>query len=205
MTKKVFVFLADGFEEVETITPIDFLRRAGAEVTTVSISDLPLVNGAHSVVIAADKRISEFSGDADAIVLPGGMPGAVNLAESRELDAIIRRFHAEEKLICAICAAPSRVLAAKGLLAGRKCACYPGSEADLPKDLPESPLWQEDAVVIDGHFITSRSAGSAPQFSLAIIERLFGRAKEDEVARQLLLRVPQPPPAGRRWTFGVNH
>ena len=123
----VYVFLADGFEEIEALTPVDLLRRAGVEVKTVSIyPDRKNVTGARAIEVKADITIDGVdTGMADIIVLPGGMPGTVNLLECRELMDMVDEQNRQKKRIAAICAAPARILGSKGLLKGKKATCYP--------------------------------------------------------------------------------
>ncbi|MDR2865428.1 MAG: DJ-1/PfpI family protein [Spirochaetaceae bacterium] len=177
MPKKAFVFLADGFEEVEAITPIDYLRRAGIEVITVSISKEKIVFGAHQIPVVADSLIFDIHTDeADCLVLPGGIPGAPNLAASQELDLIIRDYNARGRVIAAICAAPAVVLAPKGLLQGRNFTCYPGLEKEV-----KNSEWKNDKVVIDNHIITSRGPGTAAYFAFAIIEKLIDKEAAQKI------------------------
>jgi 4-methyl-5(b-hydroxyethyl)-thiazole monophosphate biosynthesis len=130
MQKKVIVFLADGFEEVEAITPIDYLRRAGIEVSTVSVGPNPAVKGSHGISVMSDSTLLEIGRSRfwDAVLLPGGMPGAANIAASEGAASLLRESAQAGKLICAICAAPAVVLAPLGILAGRRFTCYPGME-----------------------------------------------------------------------------
>ncbi|GMO21525.1 MAG: DJ-1/PfpI family protein [Spirochaetaceae bacterium] len=185
MAKKVFVFLTDGFEEVEALSVVDFLRRAGAELTTVSISESKTVTGSHNIPVIADSLIKDIDADsACCIVLPGG-PGAAKLAACAPLDKIIRDFESAEKLICAICAAPSVVLGTKGLLSGRTYTCYPGTEAQVRCE-SGCANWTPEMVVADGNLITGRGPGAALKFSLRIIEALFGKERATEIAEQTL-------------------
>jgi 4-methyl-5(b-hydroxyethyl)-thiazole monophosphate biosynthesis len=186
MKKKALVFLAEGFEEVEAITPIDYLRRAGVEALSVSVSGERMVRGAHGVSVCADAAIFEINADeADCIVLPGGLPGAVNLAASKELDEIIRTHHAEGKLVCAICASPALVLGPKGILNGRHFTCYPGMEAQIQCCAD----WSGEKVVVDEHIVTSRGPGTAAAFSLKIIEKLLGKEPAKKLEEAALLAV----------------
>ena len=142
--KKVYVFLADGFEDVEALIPVDVLRRGGVDVTTVSISDFPLVTSAHGVNIEADIMFEQgdFS-DADLIFLPGGMPGASNLFAHKGVCKIVVDQFAAGKKVAAICAAPGVVLGQLGILEGKKATCYPGFEQMLDGatyTAPPSPL-----------------------------------------------------------------
>jgi 4-methyl-5(b-hydroxyethyl)-thiazole monophosphate biosynthesis len=173
----VFIFLADGFEEIEAVTPLDFLRRAGIDAAAVSITERRVVTGSHGIALTADRTMAEIAGlPFDAVVLPGGMPGSTNLAASGALDALIKEAAAGGKLIAAICAAPAVVLAPKGVLAGKKFTCYPGME----KEVSAGAVWLPEKVVVDGNLITSRGPGTAALFALAVIEKLAGK----EIAQQ---------------------
>ena len=187
MAKKAYLFLADGFEEVEAMTPADYLRRAGIETEIVSITKEKIVRGAHNIIITADSVIDACStSDADAFILPGGMPGAKNLAESAALDTMLRAASAQGKIIAAICAAPAVVLAPKGLLAGKKACCYPGEEKKLAAENAGRITWTEARVTVSDNFITSRAAGTAAEFSFAIIAALCGKEVADKVASAVL-------------------
>jgi 4-methyl-5(b-hydroxyethyl)-thiazole monophosphate biosynthesis len=184
--KSAWIFLADGFEEVEALTPFDYLKRAGVEARLVSISSATTVTGSHGLVAQAAAGIGSVL-DAplpDAVVLPGGGLGAKNLAASTELDGILKKAAASDKtLVCAICASPAVVLGTKGLLAGKRWTCFPGLEKSVTDG-----TWVEEPVVVDGRLLTSRAAGTAGLWSVAIIEALCGREKADEVAAKVLLR-----------------
>ena len=178
---KAFVFLANGFEEVEAITPIDLLRRADINVTTVSISENKEVIGAHNVSFIADVLINEadFS-DIDLLLLPGGMPGTTYLNACEELKRLIKKHVLESKLIAAICAAPI-ILGQMSLLEGEKAVCYPSFENQLlGADV------QYNKVQKSNNIITARGAGCAIEFSLAIIEALCGKSKSDEIAKSII-------------------
>lgn len=187
--------MADGFEEIEALTAVDLLRRAGAEVTTVKVSKDDNsrdknVMGSHKISVCADALLSEINfGIADCIVLPGGMPGSANLAASGGLDKIIRDFDAADKLICAICAAPAVVLGAKGILNGRTFTCYPGAEAQVicgGRAGEGCAQWSSSPVVKDGNLITSRAPGTAIKFSLKIIEALFDKDTSLKIQEQIV-------------------
>lgn len=189
MPKRAIVFLAEGFEEVEAVTPIDFLRRAGIEVITVAVGKdgkngkERAVVGSHGVPVVADSTAGDIAGlSYDAVVLPGGMPGSKNLAASGEVDAVVREAAAKGKLIAAICAAPAVVLAPTGVLAGKKFTCFPGMEHEV-----SGAVWQEKPVVVDGNLITSRGAGTAALFALAVIEYLLGREAADKIGKATLV------------------
>jgi 4-methyl-5(b-hydroxyethyl)-thiazole monophosphate biosynthesis len=183
MAKKALVFLADGFEEVEAVTPIDYLRRAGIEVTTVSISGSRTVKGSHGIPVTADALLTELPATSwDALVLPGGLPGASNLAASEETGTLLKAQAEAGRLVAAICASPAVVLAPLGLLKGRRFTCYPGMEAQV-----SGAQWSEDKVVTDGNILTSRGAGTAGLFAAAVIGKLLCQADADKVAGSVLL------------------
>jgi 4-methyl-5(b-hydroxyethyl)-thiazole monophosphate biosynthesis len=185
MAKKAIVLLADGFEDVEAVTPIDYLRRAGIEVSTVSISESLTVTskwGGIKMIAGTTLTDAKQGGGWDAVILPGGMPGASNLAASKETGSLLKDMAADGKLICAICAAPALVLAPLGLLSGKKFTCYPGMEEKVTNG-----RWSDDRVVIDGNIITSRGAGTAGEFAVAIIEKLLDKAAAQKIADTVLL------------------
>ena len=128
---KVYIFIADGFEEIEALTVVDLLRRAAIEISMISISGVIEVKGAHNISVLADALFEETDfNDADLLVLPGGMPGTTHLMEHEGLSNLLKEFHKKNKNLAAICAAPS-VLGAKGILAGKRATCYPGFESKL--------------------------------------------------------------------------
>ena len=178
--KKIAVLLADGFEEVEAVTPIDFLRRAGVEVLAVGVAG-KTATGSHGVTISADVELGRLSGDMDGVVLPGGMPGARNIADSAAAVDLVRRALEGGKIVAAICAAPAVVLGAHGLLRGRRFTCYPGFEKEV-RDAVFSP----DRVVVDGNLITSRGPDTAAEFALALIEKIVGPGEAEKIRKGTL-------------------
>ena len=172
----VYVFLADGFEELEAIAPIDVMRRAGLEVVTVGVGK-ESVHSSHGVVIKADITDSQvkLDGSVQAVMLPGGMPGTRNLDASPAVHSALDFCAGNGLLITAICAAPS-VLGKKGLLSGREAICFPGFE-----QLLTGARISEKYVVADGNFITARGAGVAVDFGLKIVEKLCGSEKSAEI------------------------
>lgn len=179
--KQVIVFLTNGFEEIEGLTVVDLLRRAGVDVTTVSLTGGYGVCGAHGINVQADKLYEEmkFEGQ-DMLVLPGGMPGTRHFASHTGLAALLKRFYKEKKYLAAICAAPS-VLGKYGLLRGRKATSYPGFEEQL-----EGAEYVTDEVVVDEFIITSRGMGTAIPFSLALIRELIGDEKAEEIGKSII-------------------
>ena len=189
MAKRVIVLLAEGFEEVEAVTPVDYLRRAGIELTLAAIGKDLGVKGARGIKICADATLGSLleEGKAkasawDAVIVPGGLPGADMLAASTETGSFLTEMGRAGKLICAICAAPARVLAPLGLLEGKKFTCYPGEEAKV-----SGAGWKQDRVVEDGNIITSQGAGTAGEFACAIIEKLLGAGEGEKIAGKVLL------------------
>ena len=174
----VYVFLADGFEEIEALTPVDLLRRAGADVMTVSIyPGRKNVTGARGIEVVADTTIDVTdTSEAEMIVLPGGMPGTVNLLECGPLMEIVDRQNAGGGRIAAICAAPARILGARGLLAGKKATCYPGLEKMMKGATPVIKT-----VVTDKNITTSRGLGTAVDFACELITLLYGSSRSEEI------------------------
>lgn len=162
----IYVFLANGFEEVEALTPVDFLRRCELDVRTVGVSG-PVAMGSHKIPVACDMTVDEMDLEqADAVILPGGMPGTLNLEACQAVKDAVLWCQGHGKWIGAICAAPS-VLGHLGVLQGKKATCFPGFEQELTgAELVPEP------VVRDGKIITSRGAGTASQFAFALIEAL---------------------------------
>ena len=176
--KKVYVFLADGFEDVEALIPVDVFRRGGLDVTTVSISDFPLVRSAHGVNIETDIMFEQgdFS-DADLVFLPGGMPGATNLFEHKGVcKAVVDQFAAGKK-IAAICAAPAVILGQLGLLEGKKATCYPGFE-----DMLDGAQYTADLVTVDGNVTTGEGPAAAFPFAYELLAQLAGKQTSDQIA-----------------------
>lgn len=179
--KKVIVFLAEGFEEIEAISIIDVLRRAEIAVTTVSIGKEKEVKGAHNVPVVADKLFEEVDfANYHMLVLPGGMPGAKNLNEHEGVKKQVEAFE-KDKHVGAICAAPM-ILGGMGLLKGKRATSYPGFEAELI----EATITNE-AVTVDGNITTGKGPAFAMQFALQLVETLAGKATRDEVSNGLLL------------------
>ncbi len=172
----VFVFLADGFEEIEALATVDVLRRAGLDVKTVSVTKKEMVKGAHGVLVAADLLFEkgEFS-KALALVLPGGMPGAETLKSHQGLAELLKSQDAQKKTIGAICAAPM-VLGSLGLLKGRKATCYPGFEDQLKGAKATGNLVEKS-----DHIITGKGPGATFEFAFKLVETL----KSKEIVGEL--------------------
>lgn len=180
--KKILIHLANGFEEIEAITPMDVLRRAGCEVVSVSVTGKHEVIGAHGITVLADKLFTESDYDhADMILLPGGQPGSDNLNSHQGLRKQIMNFNQQGKLLAAICAAPL-VLGSTGVLKGKKATCYPGVESKLT-----GATFTGNAVEVDGHVITGKGPGLAMNFSMTLVEILIGKSKVEELKRAMIL------------------
>lgn len=167
--KKAYLFIANGFEEIEGLTVVDVLRRAGIECTTVSVTGSEFVTGSHSITVKADCIFDSTAlNDADLLVLPGGMPGTNHLLAHEGLKKLLTEYNAAGKYLAAICAAPS-VLGQHGFLKGKRATCYPGFGDKL-----NGAEYIADAKVIhDGNIITSRGMGTAIDFSLKLVELLL--------------------------------
>ena len=184
MMKTIFVFLADGFEEIEAITPVDVLKRAGLNVQTVSVMEEQTVAGAHGITVLADKMFAEIRlEDAEMLLLPGGLPGATNLDAHQGLSDMIMAFAAEGKPLAAICAAPL-VFGNRGLLQGKKATCYPGFETYLTGAEYTAAL-----VETDGNFITAKGPGAAMDFAFAIVEKYCGIEKVNELKSGMMIKA----------------
>ena len=182
--KTIFVFLADGFEEIEALTPVDILRRAGLSVKTVSVMDEQVVAGAHGVPVLADVMFDEVNAeDAEMILLPGGLPGATNLDAHQGLSQMILDFAKEEKPLAAICAA-TLVFGNRGLLEGKKATCYPGFETYL-----KGAQYTAALVEKDGNFITGKGPGAAMEFAFAIVEKYCGMDKVNELKQGMMIQA----------------
>ena len=177
----VYIFLADGFEEIEALCVLDFLRRAGKEVTTVGVSG-KVANGSHGIPVICDIEENELdlNKDFDMVILPGGMPGSTNLDKSCVVQKIIDIALNGDKFICAICAAPF-ILGKRGILKGKRAVCYPGFENQLLGATIENK-----GVVRDGKIITSRAMGSAHDFALEIVEALCGKEMRQKLKEAVL-------------------
>lgn len=183
-TPVAVVFLAEGFEDIETVTVVDVLRRGGVNVITAAVSDSLNVKSAHGIVMRADVLLTNLGEEMwDAVILPGGMPGTMNLANSPEvIDAITRHAQAR-RLVCAICAAPTVLVSAGVLPPGVHVTCYPSCSVDLDRPCANVP------VVVDGNFITGQAPGSAMLFSLVILSTLMGDTAASKVARGMVTEV----------------
>ena len=176
----IYMFLANGFEEIEALCPLDLLRRAGLEVTTVGVGG-EMICGSHGITVAADIPEGMYADAApDMVILPGGMPGSKNLDGSRVVDMALRAASRKEAYIAAICAAPM-VLGHRGLLEGKRATCYPGFEGELTGATVENAR-----VVRDGNIITAVGMGAALEFGLELVEVLCGKEKREALARAVI-------------------
>lgn len=198
----IVVFLAPGFEEIEALTVVDYLRRAGQSVTTVSVpldgsgKASAVVPGSHRISVVADLSFKDFvdelgSNLPDAIYFPGGMPGATNLASNQFLFNLTIKMESRGKLVAAICAAPAVVLAPTGILSGRKWTCYPGMEKNLSEycggevkvsELTEGSEHIDNVpFVLDNNVLTGRGPGAAEQFAMKFVELMAGEVTARQV------------------------
>ena len=172
----VYILLAPGFEEAETLVPADLLRRAGVETALVSLTGGP-VPGSHNITVTADIPLDQVDLDrAEMLVLPGGGPGYKNLGKEPRVERLVREAAGRGLWVAAICAAPT-LLGRWGLLKEKRAVCYPGMEDGLV----DAQVQPDSGVVVDGRIITGRAAGSAFDFGLALVEALAGKEKAGEV------------------------
>lgn len=174
----VLAILAEGFEEIEAITPIDLLRRAGVQVTVAALGDSIHVTGRNGITMHADLPLNQVAVDAaDCLFLPGG-PGVKHLRASRLVIDLVQRHHAAGRLVAAICAAPTVLLDA-GILSGRRYTAHVSVQTELPELIPN------ERIVWDKNILTSRGAGTALDFGLALVERLCGKDNSQKVAESI--------------------
>lgn len=181
ITKTALVILAEGYEEIESNTVIDILRRAEIDVTVAGLEDTK-IKGSRDMTVITDTQLKKAGTDYDALVLPGGQPGADNLHNSGRVNDLIQEFNRKNKVIAAICASPAVVLAPTGILGGKKAICYPGLEDQFPEDV----IIENKEVVVDGNIITSQGPATAMPFALSIVEKLVGKNIREDIAGGLL-------------------
>ena len=181
MTKSIGVLFTDGFEEIEGITIVDVLRRADFDVILIGVNGT-YITGSHGICVKTDRDISNVSDvELDAVVLPGGMPGAANLADNQQVLSLLQGISQQNKKIGAICAAPIALQAA-GLLDGKKITCYPTFEERIPL-----AVYTGERVTIDGNIITGKGVGAALKFSLKLVE-IFGKPERaEELSHQMIV------------------
>ena len=177
--KKVAVFLAPGFEECEALMTVDLLRRAQLDTTMYSIHNTDEVTGSHNITVKADKKLNELNELFDCVILPGGMPGTKYLMESKEVNALVIEHFNQNRLVAAICAAPS-VLGELQLLQGKKATCFPGFEDQL-----HGAEVLNQKTVTDGNIITAKGLGAAVEFAHAIITSLINQETADQVVKTI--------------------
>lgn len=181
--KKIAIFFAEGYEEIEALTVVDLCRRAGIQADMVSVTDSLQVTGSHKIPVIMDKFLADVDFEAlDMIVLPGGMPGTCNLEKVPALMEQVKAFAASGKYIAAICAAPS-VFGHLGLVQGKRACCYPGFEEELT-----GAIVTYNSCEVDGNVITGRGMGCAIDFSLAIITALLGSEKATEIGTGIIYK-----------------
>ena len=195
--QKVFLFIADGFEEVEAVTPLDYLRRSGADLTLVGVGGKTIRSsrGLNIVcdavfedliggdAVARTQAITALAADTALAILPGGLPNSRALGENAALEAFVKAVAEQGGLVAAICAAPALALSRWGLLNGKRFTCYPG----MGEDLPTQPV-KGARTMRDGQFITACGAGAAEEFSFALVEALYGVQKTAELKQAIVAR-----------------
>lgn len=183
-----FIFLAEGFEEIEALTIVDVMRRAGMDVKSVSITESRSVVGAHGIRVEADLTFKECDfADSEWLICPGGMPGSTNLHDFAPLNDLLKVHKGK---IAAICAAPAVVLAPTGLLKGKEATCYPGFE---PQCAAGGAIMKDQRVVEADRLITANGPASASRFALAIVKNSLGAEKADEVGFGMLMYKKSEP------------
>lgn len=181
--KTAYIFLAPGFEEIEALATVDILRRGGLEVTTVAVNDSTTVAGAHGVPVVADVLIDNIAGkSADWLVLPGGLPGATNLAACEPLTHMLTLQHKQGRGVAAICASPAFVLAPLGILENYNATCYPGCESAAEG----RAQFSAEPVVTAGNVITGKGPGYTFEFALAIVKEAMGADVANDVAAAIM-------------------
>ena len=178
---KIIVFLADGFEEVEALTVVDYLRRMDIEVDMVSINKEKNVKGAHGIEVVTDKLVGDLDIDEyKGVVIPGGLPGAANLQKSSEVIKVVKELNKQDKLVAAICAGPI-VLQEAGVTKDRGFTCYPGFEGNIGDG-----SYIEKPVVRDKNIITGKGPALAIDFALEIVDYLLGKDKKEKLKNDIL-------------------
>lgn len=181
---RLAIFFGTGYEEIEALAVVDILRRAGIEISMVSINDSREATGSHQITVKMDQQLGEINFDAiSGIVLPGGSKGTENLEACKPLMDQVDAFVKEGKLVAAICAAPS-ILGHRGHLQGRKACVYPGME----EHLQGAAVVTDAPAVTDGNVITGRGMGAAVPFALKLLEKLQGREKAEEMAERIVFK-----------------
>ena len=181
----IYIFLADGFEDMEAIATRDVLLRGGVDVQTVSITDDPFVTSSHGITVSVDLTRDDFDDDAPAVMIfPGGMPGSKNLAADKALMALMRKCYAGGGIVAAICAAPGLVASQLEDVTGKRFTCFEGFQDAM---IAKGAVYTPESAVVDGQLITGRGAGHAVNYGLAILETLKGKEAADRVRAGLML------------------
>ena len=181
----IYIFLADGFEDMEAIATRDVLLRGGVDVQTVSITDDPFVTSSHGITVSVDLTRDDFDDDNPAaMIFPGGMPGSKNLAADKALMALMRKCYAQGGVVAAICAAPGLVCSQLDDVAGKRFTCFEGFQDPM---IAKGAVFTPESAVIDGHLVTGRGAGHAVNFGLAILQVLKGEEAVRRVKAGLML------------------
>ena len=181
----IYIFLADGFEDMEAIATRDVLLRGGVDVQTVSITEDPFVTSSHGITVSVDLTRDDYEDDLPAVMIfPGGMPGTKNLAADKALMAQMRKCYANGGLVAAICAAPGLVVSQLDDVAGKRFTCFEGFQDPM---IAKGAVFTPESAVVDGRLITGRGAGHAVNFGLAILEALKGKETADRVRAGLML------------------
>ncbi len=181
----VLLFLADGFEEIEALTQVDYLRRAGIEITTVGL-DGEYATGTRNIVVKADTTLDkvEYTSELDMVILPGGLGGMNTMKNNRKVSELVKNCYNDGKYIAAICASPT-IFAHLDLVRGKKCVCYPGMEDEL---IEAGGIFTDEAVVTDGKMVTARAAGASEQFSFELITLLKDKNTAEKVRKSICAR-----------------
>lgn len=179
---KTRMLFATGYEEVEALTVVDLLRRAGVECEMVASDDAKTVTGAHGIEVTMDAGISDIHGTCDAVILPGGIPGVPNLKANPKVEEVVKEQYESGAYVAAICAGPT-ALGAFGILNDKNATCYPGCEGQL-----FSKSHSTDSVVVDGNVVTSRGVGTAIEFGLKLVELLIDRKTADDLAAKIVYK-----------------
>ena len=181
----VLLFLADGFEEIEALTQVDYLRRAGVEIVTVGLNG-SFATGTRKIIVKADTTIDEidYTDDVEMVILPGGLGGMNAIKSDEKACSIVKKAEKDGKYVTAICASPT-IFAHLDMVKGKKCVCYPGMEDEL---VAAGGIYVNEPVVTDGKMITARAAGASEEFSFELIRVLCGKDKAEEVRKSICAR-----------------
>ena len=181
----VLLFLADGFEEIEALTQVDYLRRAGVEIVTVGLNG-EYAQGTRKIVVKADTTIEkiEYTDEVEMVILPGGLGGMNAMKQNEKVCDIVKKADVDGKYVTAICASPT-IFAYLDMVKGKKCVCYPGMEDEL---IAAGGIYTDKAVVTDGKMITARAAGASEEFSFELIRVLKGDKAAEDVRKSICAR-----------------